>query len=104
MPPGHVILSPPARSYKPRDEGQDAPLQLEKAIVEVTNTPWGERVTFIVGEDGETLQKCLHVSPLMDMRSTWTVRAPAPRDTILLTVRCNQSRVGPSPRRPVPCV
>jgi DUF1365 family protein len=46
---------------------------VEKCIAEVTNTPWGERVTFLFrpGAAGEAVPKALHVSPLMDMRSTW---------------------------------
>lgn len=53
---------------------------LEKCIIEVTNTPWGERVTFVInptrpGEEGEAVPKSLHVSPLMDMKNTWWVLA-----------------------------
>jgi DUF1365 family protein len=45
--------------------------QLQQCIAEVTNTPWAERVTFLFQPGGETVPKALHVSPLMDMRSTW---------------------------------
>jgi DUF1365 family protein len=47
--------------------------QLDKVIVEVTNTPWGERVTFVMPGDGmrHSVRKALHVSPLMDMDATW---------------------------------
>lgn len=38
---------------------------------QVTNTPWGERVQFVFTPAGEQVKKCLHVSPFMDMESTW---------------------------------
>ena len=40
-------------------------------IAEVTNTPWGARVTFLFRPDGEKVPKAMHVSPFMDMHSTW---------------------------------
>ena len=47
--------------------------KVAKCIVEVTNTPWGERVTFVLPGDGarHSVRKALHVSPLMDMEATW---------------------------------
>jgi DUF1365 family protein len=49
----------------------DSALQL--CIAEVTNTPWGERVTFLFEPRGQRVPKAMHVSPLMDMTSTWRV-------------------------------
>ena len=39
--------------------------------LQVTNTPWGERVSFVFRPQGEAVQKALHVSPFMDMKNTW---------------------------------
>ena len=64
------------------------------SIVEVTNTPWGERVRFLVDSKGGRVSKCLHVSPLMDMRSDWTVVAPPPTDTLRLSVSCHHDDMG----------
>jgi DUF1365 family protein len=67
-------------------------LKLEKCLAEVTNTPWGERVTFAflpadptnnTTKHGQNVPKALHVSPLMDMTSTWTVKAPPPTSSKL---------------------
>ena len=44
---------------------------LDICIAEVTNTPWGDRVTFLFKPQGETVPKSLHVSPFMDMDNTW---------------------------------
>jgi DUF1365 family protein len=42
-------------------------------LVQVTNTPWGERVTFAFNPAGDTSPKALHVSPFMDMDNVWWV-------------------------------
>ncbi|KAL0305483.1 UNVERIFIED_CONTAM: hypothetical protein Sradi_5965600 [Sesamum radiatum] len=38
---------------------------LRKCIAEVTNTPWGERVTFLFNPNSDLVAKPLHVSPFM---------------------------------------
>ncbi|KAH9749465.1 hypothetical protein KPL70_005394 [Citrus sinensis] len=38
---------------------------LKKCIAEVTNTPWGERVTFVFNPKSDLVAKPLHVSPFM---------------------------------------
>lgn len=45
--------------------------ELQRCTAEVTNTPWGERVTFLFDPEGQEVPKAMHVSPLMDMKSTW---------------------------------
>lgn len=52
--------------------------RLEMCIAEVTNTPWGDRVTFLFRPDGEQVPKSLHVSPLMDMENTWCLKTKDP--------------------------
>ncbi|GMH32836.1 hypothetical protein BSKO_00670 [Bryopsis sp. KO-2023] len=59
---------------------------LEKCIAEVTNTPWGERTSFLFNPDGETVPKSLHVSPFMDMQNVWKLRAPHPSKTLMVSV------------------
>lgn len=48
-----------------------ADMRLQQCIAEVTNTPWGERVTFLFDPRGTHTPKSLHVSPMMDMKNTW---------------------------------
>lgn len=68
--------------------------QLQQCIAEVTNTPWAERVTFLFQPGGETVPKALHVSPLMDMRSTWRIKATEPRERLFLSVGCSHPEYG----------
>lgn len=49
----------------------DAEGQLETCLAVVTNTPWGETVTFRFDPLGHQVPKALHVSPFMDMHGTW---------------------------------
>jgi DUF1365 family protein len=61
--------------------------RLEHVLAEVTNTPWGERQTYVLSAgDGEgplvgSSAKALHVSPFMGMDYTysWHVTAPSRR-------------------------
>jgi DUF1365 family protein len=58
-------------------EGKPAP-PLRRCIAEVTNTPWGERVSFVFDPKGAAVPKSLHVSPFMDMRNVWLLKATDP--------------------------
>ena len=59
---------------------------LRCCIAEVTNTPWGDRVAFPFNPRGDSTPKPLHVSPLQDMRSAWSLNAHAPADTLHVRV------------------
>ncbi len=58
--------------------------QLDAVVVEVTNTPWGERHAYVLGCSGEdsvlasSFAKALHVSPFMGMEQRYTIRVAAP--------------------------
>lgn len=60
--------------------------RLEGVIAEVTNTPWGERHSYVLDGRGQaaalegSFDKSLHVSPFMPMEQTyrWRVEQPGP--------------------------
>ena len=59
--------------------------RVESVLAEVTNTPWGERHSYLLGRpDGSEgvirneLVKAFHVSPLMDMEHTYDWRSSEP--------------------------
>lgn len=68
--------------------------QLEKCIAEVTNTPWGERTSFLFDPNGGTVPKSLHVSPFMDMHSVWKLRAPHPTESLKVSVHVHHPEHG----------
>jgi DUF1365 family protein len=53
-----------------------------RALAEVTNTPWGERVRFAFALGEDVLPKPLHVSPFMEMTPSWRITSDAPTDTL----------------------
>jgi len=65
---------------------------LTRALAEVTNTPWNERVVFAFdptpreNEREATVPKSLHVSPFMDMEGEWYISSTAPREEVTLRV------------------
>lgn len=73
--------------------------RIEALVTEVTNTPWGERHSYVVREDdggsrvlaGE-FAKALHVSPFMGMDHCYTARAATPGET--LSVHIESRRAG----------
>ena len=72
---------------------------LVTCIAEVTNTPWGDRVTFSfdpTDPSGASLPKVLHVSPLMDMKNVWTLKTKDPRksDRLYLRVSVDHAELG----------
>jgi uncharacterized protein len=65
---------------------------VEAIVAEVTNTPWGERHSYVIaGREGE-LDKRLHVSPFLSMDQRYTVRAGRP--AARLGVRIESRRAG----------
>jgi uncharacterized protein len=71
---------------------------VQALVVEVTNTPWGERHAYVLGGeqgghgvlDGQ-FDKALHVSPFMGMDHRYEARATMPAET--LSVHIAASRV-----------
>ncbi|XP_048331235.1 uncharacterized protein LOC125422875 isoform X2 [Ziziphus jujuba] len=67
---------------------------LRKCIAEVTNTPWGERVTFVFNPQQDLVAKPLHVSPFMDMSGNWSIRANAPGDNLFVAITVQHPELG----------
>jgi len=69
---------PQQQHHQQKQEQKQQPQRLRRCIAEVTNTPWGERVSFVFDPRGAAVPKALHVSPFMDMRNVWLLRATDP--------------------------
>lgn len=67
---------------------------LKKCIAEVTNTPWGERVVFIFDPNSDVVAKPLHVSPFMDMRGNWNIKANDPTDSLSVFISVQHPELG----------
>ena len=66
----------------------DADGEVGAIVAEVTNTPWGERHSYVLPRSSESpiltgqTDKALHVSPFMGMEQRYQWRAPAPGETL----------------------
>jgi DUF1365 family protein len=67
--------------------------RVEAVVAEVTNTPWGERHTYVVAGEGnaehvlESRQpKALHVSPFMAMEMTYRWRVATPGEQLAVAI------------------
>lgn len=85
-PPGGAAIGPDFRMPPAR-----APVA---AVAEVTNTPWGSVARFSFSPAGDSVPKCLHVSPFMDMRNEWKLTAPAPGSRLALSVAAAHPELG----------
>lgn len=70
-----------------------ADTRLESIVLEVNNTPWGERHCYVLPVPADSnpdsaqrfhFPKVFHVSPFLPLDMTYTVRAMAPGDTLTL--------------------
>jgi uncharacterized protein len=69
----------------------------EAAIAEVTNTPWGERHSYVASRTGAEgpivaqLGKRLHVSPYNPMEQTYELRIGEPGESLAISISNHQS-------------
>lgn len=62
--------------------------RVESVLAEVTNTPWGETHSYLLGRAGSEnvirgeIDKAFHVSPLMDMDHTYDWRSTQPGERV----------------------
>jgi DUF1365 family protein len=66
--------------------------RLEAVLAEVTNTPWGERHSYVISDGVGSFEKALHVSPFMGMDHTYVCRSAPPGAQ--LSVSIESSREG----------
>jgi len=65
----------------------------EAVVAEVTNTPWGERVAYVIPEGRGDVAKALHVSPFMAMNHRYSVRAGVPGERLAIHIESRRDDV-----------
>jgi DUF1365 family protein len=66
--------------------------RLDAVVADVTNTPWGERHTYVIERTGDgrvisgDSEKVLHVSPFMGMDHRYDWRVADPGDTLAVHI------------------
>jgi uncharacterized protein len=85
---GHVrtwgwLFNPLTLYYCFDPSGRD----VEWTVLEVSNTPWHERCSYVVGPPGEhNFAKAMHVSPFLPAQGEYTLRYSAPEDGIRVSL------------------
>ncbi len=59
---------------------------LDAVLVEVTNTPWGERQAYVLDGAAGTFEKLMHVSPFQPMDQIYHCRVEAPGERLGVTI------------------
>ncbi|CAN5211746.1 DUF1365 domain-containing protein [soil metagenome] len=67
--------------------------RVESVLAEVTNTPWGERHSYVLGQDEDDdrmirgkIEKAFHVSPLQGMNHTYEWRSTEPTSKLVVHI------------------
>ncbi|KAM6552073.1 hypothetical protein CsatB_001881 [Cannabis sativa] len=84
----------PLSIYYCYDLEEGSAQNLRNCIAEVTNTPWGERVTFVFNPNSDLVAKPLHVSPFMDMFGNWNIKASVPGDNLSVAISVQHPTLG----------
>ncbi|KAK9707029.1 hypothetical protein RND81_07G168300 [Saponaria officinalis] len=91
--PVYLLTIPPSVGYEQNPlsvyycyDFEDSSSRLKKCIAHVTNTPWGERVSFVFNPCSDLVAKALHVSPFMDMLGNWRINATMPGDDLSIVI------------------
>ncbi|XP_057949717.1 uncharacterized protein LOC131144841 [Malania oleifera] len=99
--PVFLLTIPPSVGYEQNPlslyfcyDTEDSSQNLKKCIAEVTNTPWGERVSFVFNPTSDLVAKPLHVSPFMDMLGNWRFRTTAPGDNLFVVISVQHPELG----------
>lgn len=73
----------------------DTSEELQAIVLEVTNTPWEERITYVVpcanGQADFEFHKAMHVSPFNPMDMTYHFACKAPNDKLNLRLQVSQA-------------
>lgn len=73
--------------------------EVEHLVLEVTNTPWGERHVYLVGPPGRyDIAKEFHVSPFLPLAMRYELRYVQPGERIVVTLHARALDDGPELR------
>ena len=68
--------------------------QIEAVVAEVTNTPWGERHSYVLPRGRADFAKALHVSPFMGIDHRYTARACRPGEHLAVHIESRRDGEG----------
>ncbi|MDA8067455.1 MAG: DUF1365 domain-containing protein [Actinomycetota bacterium] len=60
--------------------------ELDAVLLEVTNTPWGERQAYVASASQAEFEKLMHVSPFMPMHQVYSCRLQVPGNELSVVI------------------
>ncbi|KAL8479381.1 hypothetical protein ACS0TY_026305 [Phlomoides rotata] len=67
---------------------------LKKCLVETSNTPWGESVTFVFNPNSDLVPKSEYISPFSDMLGNWRLKVNEPGEHLFAFVAVEHTKFG----------
>ncbi|KAG6413596.1 hypothetical protein SASPL_126310 [Salvia splendens] len=67
---------------------------LKKCLVEASNTPWGESVTFVFNPSSDLVPKSEYISPFMDMLGSWRLKVSEPSENLFTFIAVEHPQLG----------
>ncbi|XP_042002120.1 uncharacterized protein LOC121751438 [Salvia splendens] len=67
---------------------------LKKCLVEASNTPWGESVTFVFNPSSDLVPKSEYISPFMDMLGSWRLKVSEPSEHLFAFIAVEHPQLG----------
>ncbi|XP_051133417.1 uncharacterized protein LOC127253046 [Andrographis paniculata] len=67
---------------------------LKKCMVEASNTPWGQSVTFVFNPSFDSVPKSEYISPFMDMLGNWRLKVNDPGETLYAIISVQHPEFG----------
>ncbi|GFP85245.1 hypothetical protein PHJA_000668200 [Phtheirospermum japonicum] len=99
--PVHLLRIPPSLGYERSPVNlyycydiQGSTRTLKKCLVEASNTPWGESVTFVFNPGSDTVPKSEYISPFMDMLGNWRLKMNEPGESLCLIISVQHPKLG----------
>ncbi|XP_042026197.1 uncharacterized protein LOC121773409 [Salvia splendens] len=72
----------------------DSKKSFKKCIVEGTNTPWAESVTFVFEPSFDSVPKCEYISPFSDMHGHWRLKVSEPGEDLYAYISVEHPKFG----------
>ncbi|XP_057771308.1 uncharacterized protein LOC130991220 [Salvia miltiorrhiza] len=73
---------------------EDSKKVFKKCIVEGTNTPWGETITFVFNPSSDSVPKCQYISAFSDMLGHWRLKVSEPGEDLYAYISIEHPNFG----------
>ncbi|XP_047944999.1 uncharacterized protein LOC125191645 [Salvia hispanica] len=73
---------------------EDSKKIFKKCIIEGTNTPWGESITFVFNPSSDSVPKCQYITGFSDMLGYWRLKVNEPGEDLYAYISIEHPKFG----------